>query len=221
MSVVEKRLVEVTARYLKDLNQSKPVMDWVLENMADFGEHMSGYNELIDILNSVPADSPLLQIMPKTRLLKKVLAGENLPTLEQMMPGNYVKGLYDAHDPMVVGQKIKTQEIASPTETERKYQIGTPSMNTSLEALAVGTAGHLAERTFFAWARSKGHEPEQGWEKDDWLQALDEAVELSVVQGNPPHLFPLFAKLNSEGGLGWVKKEKMEDFSRSYDSLTK
>jgi hypothetical protein len=91
-------------------------------------------------------------------------------------------------------------------------------MEVTPEALAVGTAGHLAERTFFQWAGGKGLLPKNGWKKDDWLQALDEGVMLMLLDGKVPHLNSFFFKSNNEGGLGWLNKQKFEDFQRKFIS---
>lgn len=122
---------------------------------------------------------------------------------------------------MLHGQRFKKGVVLEPTGEDTRYAIGTPSMETSDEALAVGTAGHLAERTFFQWAREQGLSPEEGRKKDDWLQALDEALILLEAEGKKPHLRDLLIKQNSEGGLGWLDEQKVKGLKEKMQPLLK
>lgn len=218
MEVISERLISVTSRYLSRLKKSGEMREWVANNKERFKETVEGFNELVDKLNNIPDDSPLLEFMPKTANLKKVLAGRTIPFVEDMMEGNYGTALINARDPMLTGQKIKNKEVESTSEN-KAYAIGTPSMDTKVDALSVGTAGHLMERVFFKWAESQGLRPEGGWEKDQWLQALDEGLLLELSEGKKPILTDYFIKSNAEGGLGWLNNDKLEVFINKVKKL--
>ncbi len=209
---MDERVIDVAGRYLKDLERAKAVTQWARENKKTLERHLEGYDELIARLNQVSDNSPLLEVMPKTKKLKGAMKGTPIPTLNEMVDGNFAFGLMEARKPMLHGQKIKSGEINDPSDDDKSYAIGTPSMDTTDEALAIGTAGHLAERTFFQWVRKQNLVPEDGWIKDDWLQALDEGLMLLKTEGKEPHLTQYFVKQNNEGGLGWLNEEKVKEF---------
>lgn len=217
---MERRVIEVTGKYLSKLAQLPTVTNWAAENTHVLEKDLAGFDELVTRLNTIPTGSPLLDIMPKTKKLKDTLGDNPLPTLEVMSQGNFGHALMEARGPMLHGQKIKVGEISEPTPTDKAYAIGTPSMVTSTRALAVGTEGHLAERTFFQWARKSNLEPEGGWKKDDWLQALDEGLMLLLAEGITPHLTKFFIRPNTEGGLGWLNKQKVKDFKQKVLNIT-
>ena len=216
---MENRVIDVSGRFLSGLDKSQAVTRWAIENRGTLEHHLEGYNELIARLNRIPVDSPLLESMSKTKRLKETLNGEPLPTLDEMSQGNFGQALMEARGPMLHGQKIKRGEITEPTSDDKAYAIGTPSMETADEVLAVGTAGHLAERTFFQWARKKGLIPDGGWKKDDWLQALDEGLMLLLAEGATPHLTSFFVKSNKEGGLGWLNGQKVKSFKEKVSPI--
>ncbi len=209
---MDERVINVAGRYLKDLEKAKAVTQWARENKKTLERHLKGYDELAARLNQVSDNSPLLKVMPKTKKLKGAMKGTLIPTLNEMVDGNFAFGLMEARKPMLHGQKIKTGEINDPSDNDKFYAIGTLSMNTADEALAIGAAGHLAERTFFQWARKQNLIPENGWIKDDWLQALGEGLMLLKAEGKEPHLTQHFVKQNNEGGLGWLNEEKVREF---------
>lgn len=192
--------------------------EWVSNNKEKFMKVVGGFNELVYKLNSIPDDSPLLEFMPKTANLKSVLAGRAIPFVEDIMENNYGWALINSRDPMLTGQKIKKGEV-EPTSESKAYAIGTPSMNTKIDALSVGTAGHLMERVFFKWAEGQELRPEGGWKKDQWLQALDEGLLLELAEGKKPILTDYFIKLNTEGGLGWLNEDKLHTFGERIKGL--
>ena len=211
---METRVIDISGRFLSGLDKSRAVTKWAIENKDTLERHLEGYDELVARLNGIPNDSSLLEHMPKTRKLKGVLGATLLPTLNEMSQGNFGHALMEARNPMLHGQRIKRGEMTEPTPSDKAYAIGTPSMETNSEALAVGTAGDLAERTFFQWARKRDLTPDGGWKKDDWLQALGEGLMLLLTEGKTPHLTHFFIKSNKDGGLGWLNEQKVEDFRR-------
>jgi len=210
--MIEKRTITVSGRVLGGLVHSEAVTAWATEHQEEFNVLLGGYDQLVDVLNRVSDDSPLLDIMPKTRALKSALKGNSVPRLADMAEGNFGFALREAVKPMFVGQMIKAGEIADPTLADKAFAIGTPSMDTTERALAVGTAGHLAERTFYQWARKQGLSPADGWKKDDWLQALDEGLLLLLAEGEEPILGDVIVKQNDEGGVGWLNAKKVQMF---------
>ena len=129
-------------------------------------------------------------------------------------------GLSEAIDPMIAGQKIKKGEI-EPTNENKQYAIGTPSMDTTPKALAFGTIGHILERSYFNWARENGFEPENGWQKDMFLHAAVEMVMLHlaaddkyIIGENP--LIDCFMLKNEKGGLGWLNEKKVNQFKEGF-----
>lgn len=218
MEVISERLILVTTRYLSKLEKSEQMGGWVSKNKEKFMKVVVGFNELVYKLNSVPDNSPLLEFMPKTANLKSVLAGRAIPFVEDIMEGNYGLAIINARDPMLTGQKMKKGEVETTSES-KAYAIGTPSMDTEINALSVGTAGHLMERVFFKWAEGQGLKPEDGWKKDQWLQALDEGLLLELSEGKKPILTDYFIRSNTEGGLGWLNKDKLQSFRAKISGL--
>jgi hypothetical protein len=218
--MIDERALEITARYLSKLDKSSSVAKWAMDNTEKVGMFVDGYNELVACLNSVPEDSLLLDAMPKTRYLKRALKGKPLPNILEMSQDNFGLGLIEARNPMLHGQKIKHKEIEEPTPYDKAYAIGTPSMDTTDEALGVGTLGHLLERTFYQWARKNKLAPAGGWKKDDWLQALDEGLLLQLVNEDKPILTDYFIKSNQEGGLGWLNQTKLQNFRSKIEELS-
>lgn len=216
---ISSRAIDISTVYLRGLDKSSAMRKWAFENKTTLEKHLDGYDEIVARMNDISADSQLLECMPKTRRLKKALSGQNIPLLEGMSQGNFGLGLIEARKPMLHGQRIKKNEISEVTADDKIFAIGTPSMNTSIEALVIGTAGHLAERTFFQWARKNKLQPEEGWIKDDYLQALDEGLMLLIVEGKKPHLASFFINSNSDGGLGWLNQQKLDAFRQKITSI--
>lgn len=216
---IERRTLEVSARYLGELANSRPMLAWCFENHNILETHIDGYNELIEEFNKIDSRSKFLKAMPRAKLLKNLLNKRNLPKVESMCKGNFWLGLINSRNPMLFGQEIANNRSKFVTTGQSEYQIGTPSMKTSAESLVVGTAGHLLERTFFKWSIKNGITPHGGWKKDMWLQGLDDVVMLNILNHKKLHLTPYFTKTNSEGGLGWIKKEKFEEFRKSIQKI--
>ena len=212
------RTVLVTARFLKKLDNSQRVFDWAKDRYWAVEIILNGYEQLTDVLNSIPDRSRILGVMPKTGVLKETLNGIKIPYFRDISSGNFAYGLMEARGPMLMGQKIKNSEIV-PTQIEKDFAIGTPSMETTPSALVVGTVGHLSERTFFQWARKNAFAPEGGWKKDGLLQAFDEGLMLMLARGERPILTDFFTKSTFEGGLGWLNDEKVEKFKMKLDNL--
>lgn len=213
------RTLEISAKFLGKLDNSQKIFAWAKDRYWAFEVILNGYEQITDVLNSIPEHSRVLEVMPKTRLLKETLNGIKIPYFRDISFGNFAKGLMEARAPMLMGQKIKKGEIIRPTQKEKNFAIGTPSMDTTPSALAVGTIGHLSERTFFQWARKQGFSPNGGWKKDDLLQSLDEGLMLMLARGERPILNDFFTKSNFEGGLGWLNEEKVQKFKMKLDSL--
>ena len=218
-NMIEPRVIEVTGKFLGGLEKASEVSAWAKDNLNRVEEFRQGYDELIGLMNDVPGDSPLLAVMPETGKLKRLLDKQKLPLTEEMADGNFALALLEARGPMIYGQKIKQGEITQPSDEDRQYAIGTPSMATSIEALVVGTMGHLIERTFFQWARKHGFNPEGGWKKDDFLHALMEVTLFRLAQEKSLLLIDYFLHSNAEGGLGWLTLDKIDKFNNQLVQL--
>lgn len=206
--------VDVSARYLKGLDSSGAMAEFVLRKVDYVNDVFGGYNQLVSTFNSIPLDSPLLEIMPKTARLKALLKGTDLPGVPQVFEGNFAQGLFEARPRMLMGQEIKKGRKVNPTQEEKNYAIRTPSMDAPPGVLTVGTIGHLCERATFVWARKNGFNPEGGWKRDDWLQAMDEALMLMWAKREYPLLYNFFVKPNVEQGLGWLNELIVGEFKK-------
>lgn len=115
---------------------------------------------------------------------------------------------------MKMGADIKKGNLEK-TEENSLAAIGTPLYPAPLMPRIIGTAAHLMERTFFQWASKQGIYPPSGeWVKDDWLHAMKEVLLLDIyghyIKDKDSKLIPVFLEL------GWLSREKMEDFNRRY-----
>ena len=214
-----KQVIDFTAKKLEKLDNAVRVADWAREHVDEVNVFEQGYNALIFAFNAYD-NTVELEMMHRTNVLKQLLQGIPLPETTEMSTLDYVKGLRDARDPMIFGQKIKNGICVDSNGNDLHYAIGTPSMDTTDEALVVGTMGHLIERTFFQWAKRHGIEPKGGWEKDMFLQALGEILLLELTQEKVPVLYRFFVKPNNEGGLGWISPEQIKEFNRRLSQLS-
>lgn len=217
---IDERIIDVTARFLGGLERSEEVVGWAMEHQADLETFLVGYDELIHGFNQIAPIATVLDIMTETKKLKEIL-GTPIPTVEEMSVGNYAHALMEARGPMLTGKSIKKGDISHPTDAQREYAIGTTSMDTTHEALAVGTMGHLIERTFFQWAKKNELIPPEGkWKKDMFLQVLDEVVMLWLsFEGPGSTLADYFINPNDKGGLGWISAKKLRSFRAELKNL--
>lgn len=182
-----------------------------------------GFNQLIDRFNSLEENSPELSLMPRTQKLLETIGSGKMPRVESFGAREILEGIEEARDPMLAGQDIKNG-VLEKSEKNVKDAIGTPSMDTSHTALAVGTAAHILERMIFQRLRSSGIYGIDGqeWLKDDVLFALEDCALLMEaefefgISPEMPILFNLITVPNVFGGLGWKKEEQINEFFRAY-----
>lgn len=224
---VPNKVVEITTQFLSGLENAPEVGEWAREHPEEVAKIVGGYNQLIIGFNRLGSRTKLMKAMSLTSRLKEVLTRPasdteeedalevvRIPDIQTMSDGNFGKALIEARPRMLAGQAIAQGENPDPTAADTAYAIGTTSMDTTAEALAVGTIGHIVERVFFNWARENGFEPEGGWQKDMFLQAMDEVVLLYMGSGEAEGLTltEYFTKTTEGGGLGWIRPERVEEF---------
>ena len=213
------RIIDFTQRKLKKLDNAGKVAVWARDHVSEVNSFEQGFNDLISAFNAYN-DVFDLDIMHRTNCLKRLLNGVPIPFTTKMSYWDFKRGIRDAYGPMIYGQNIHNGNHSDLNSEDELYAIGTPSMDTTDEALVVGTMGHLIERTFFQWAKRHGIEPKGGWEKDMFLQALGEILLLELTQEKVPVLYRFFVKPNNEGGLGWISPEQIKEFNRRLSQLS-
>jgi hypothetical protein len=215
--MIDERTVDITASFLGRVDSSEEVREWIVENRYDFQQYMTEYDLLIKEFNRIPENAPILQQLPKARKLKELMNKEPLPTLDQMADGNFANALFASRKLILAGQNYAKGEVM-PTQGQKDLAIGTPSYRTSPEARAVGTAAHLAERTFFEWADKNGIREKSKWKKDEWLHGLKDILLLLETKGTPLRLTELFLKPNNKDGLGWLTQDILDDARRRLET---
>jgi hypothetical protein len=206
------------------LERAESVVETVFGNQEFKDTVTNGYGELIDRFNSMEPSDSVLELMPKVAELKTTLGVNKLPTLMELKPRQVLKGVKEAVEKSEMGQYIKRDELPKTPENV-KQAIGTPSMDTNNMALAIGTAGHVIERTMFNHFRDQGMDHQ--WTKDEILFALEDLSLLMhaemLVENKPDSiLFRWIATSNSEtpeGGLGWRKNTQVDDFIGRYQDF--
>lgn len=107
---------------------------------------------------------------------------------------------------MIMGQNLKEGSL-DRTKENKAVAIGSPSLETDVESLVVGTVGHLIERTMFNYFRERGITK---WDKDEILFALEDVILLKHVQALDGLTVEhnLFRYITE--GLGWRKPEQVQ-----------
>lgn len=206
------------------LESSQKMLDWVEENPEETWAFIDFYDSLISTLNGINDEDTVSKMMPAVRRIRDTLEGRTVPLSNDFSGFKGVrlilKGLEGAKEPMRKGQEFKGKTDITPEE--KGFAVLTPSMDTKNDALVFGTLGHLWERTFFAWAEERKFIPEGGWNKDNFLHALDETVMMQFalldeerIKKKHPYI-EYFTNSTQEGGLGWIKQSKIDDFSKKF-----
>jgi hypothetical protein len=214
---------------LGELANTELVMEMVKGNEPEFARLLeNGWNELITRFNRLTPNSPELEIMPGARALVQALEGKPLPEVARISARELIVGIREAREPMIAGQRIRRYELEASRENVA-FAIGTPSMDTTPRALLVGTAGHLLERSLFAYLEARGVSGVGGrrrWHKDEILHALEDCLLLmnaeATMEGglaSRPILLDEIAQTNKEGGLGWRTPEQLQEFITQYRVL--
>lgn len=207
---------------LRYLDNALPVTLFAYRHSREVSELIvGGFGELIDRFNVLDPGSTVMDIMPRAKHLKTVLAGTPIPRIMDFSPREILAGVKEAVPLMEMGQRVKKGGFNEHLMVTRDAII-TPSMETSELALAAGTGGHILERTVFNVMRRCGIEHE--WTKDEVLSALGETALLMHAEsvrgrGKEPALFTLISDPNFLGGLGWCKAKNAEKFMEDYSAL--
>ena len=221
------KVIDVTTHFLQELDKTPEVAQWAREHPGKVANMLAGYDQLVGYFNRLRIGTAIMEVMPHAAELKSTLSFSEegrptlIPTVKDMSPENYARGLRAARGPMLLGQEIKRGGIASPSMEDALQAIQTTSMDTTPGALVVGAMGHLIERTFFKWAESKGFKPEGGWQKDMLLRALVEVMMLHLASegAKKPYLAGHFTKPNERGGLGWITRGDLQGFRKDVEKL--
>lgn len=218
---IESRLpipIDSIAARLSRLVNTPRVVAYLKEHQYVEATILEGYTQLIATFNSLSDDDPDLSLMQNTRALKAKIKGNSLPSPDELRPRDILLGINESKPLMLLGQEQR-QNVIPISEVA----IGTPSLNTPEHALAIGTAGHLIERSIFAYFRRNNITDE--FVKDDVIHALVETALLQnaqtrwITQINPSFLLPIFAKKVTGGGLGWTNKKYIDRFCEAYEAL--
>ena len=231
MSMPEKRpKIETVRHYLRDLEQIPAIAKVVLDSMKPESTTRIeetiyyGYGELISEFN-IYEPSIHDGLVPNVLALKKLLGDHKLPTLEELSAKDLAAGIKVSRGLMLDGQELKHRETdgkaVSPDEIT--LAIGAPSVDTHPEALAIGTAGHIIERTMIAHLAKAGIDT-TGWVKDQILWALEDLALLQharveTYDGTDAVLYEYFTQAPSvlpEGGMGWRKPEVVRETIDEY-----
>jgi hypothetical protein len=116
---------------------------------------------------------------------------------------------------------------AMPDTDAMSEGIFAPSQPTNLKALAVGTAGHIIERTIMAHIQRHGVDTSD-WQKDTILRALQHSAKLMYCEvmtygaSDEPLLLDIFVKQHSRdesGGLEWGSQRKLDEACETYQEV--
>jgi hypothetical protein len=204
-------LAKSIQKQLLFLNSADGMLDWVIDHPVEITKFIRFYDSCVYFLNRLPADNPLMKIMPATAKLKSALGDTPVP-LSRDYEGftglrTFFKGVKNAMGPMYMGQNLQMGVVES-TSDFKQYGVKTPSLDTTSDALTFGTTGHLLERAFFSWADMRGIRPTNGWGKDTYLNAIDEVVMVHIASGQSEGTCAdYFIKPPANGGLGWIKPD--------------
>jgi hypothetical protein len=174
-----------------------------------------GYNTLIREFNNT-CDDRIFALAPAVAILKASIGGDSahLPEIHELGKKDLVQGYREARTRMLEGQRnkeLKAQGVGV-LKSVIDHAIGAPSVNTTPEALAVGSAGHILERTIMAHFSALGIDTSD-WPKDHILWALEEMALLTQARATTygqdiePLLLSYFIGEPSEternAGMGW------------------
>jgi len=190
-----------------------------------------GYDELISLFN-VTDGTIHAEIMPKFTELKSLLGDVPLPRLDEIGAKDLVRGIRASNYLMIAGQDnaLRTLSGENVTQEEKENAIGAPSVGSNAQAIAVGSAGHLVERSIMAYAKRNGIDT-SGWVKDQVLWALEELALLAHAKiytyGERPEysetlLYPYFThapSMDADGGMGWRNEEQVDEFCDAYQRI--
>lgn len=234
MSVPERRPdISRAAHYLKDLEQVPAIAQAMLEpTESDPTESMealiyAGYDDLIDMFNRTSANDRMSELMPKFVELKDLLGEATLPQITELRATDYFRGMRVARGLMLEGQEHKRRRKNSElvTKAEKDHAIGAPSVDTSPDALAVGTAGHIIERTIMAHLKSMGIDTTD-WVKDQALWALEDLALVrhadAETYGNDDNALFYYITMppsSKTGGMGWRKQDQVDGAIEKYQEI--
>lgn len=186
---------------------------------------VNGYGELIDKFNNTELGSIHDAEFPGIVGLKHKLQGNRLPSLSDLNARDLAIGTKNARDLMIKGQVALR---AAPPDTDALSEaILAPSQPTNLKALAVGTAGHIIERTIMAHIMNLGIDTSD-WDKDTVLRALQHSAKLMYCEAmtyganDEPLLLDIFVKQHSHeesGGLEWGSQRKLDEAYETYQEV--
>jgi len=221
------------AQYLKELDQASTIAQGMLGESYDDPEKnieasiYDGYEKLINSFNLISASDPCSELIPNVAILKGLLGDEPLPQIDDLKALDYFRGMRVARGLMLEGQVNKKRRGNSElvTKAEIDHAIGAPSVDTDPRALAVGTAGHILERTIMAHLKTNGIDTST-WVKDQVLWALEDLALLQhayseTYGGDDSELFTYFTTTPAvkDGGMGWRKKEQVDKIVEAYQEI--
>lgn len=224
MKSSEKRVsIHTLERRLRVLDKAPEIAKAVISSMEPHSEERSlerviydGYQELIDLFNSYKPDIHD-DLAPNVLLLKELLGDAALPSITDPSAKDLVEGLAVSRELMLEGQELKSRRSRgiTPTQKETDHAIGAPSVDTDPRALAIGTAGHIIERTLMAHLKRMGLNTSE-WVKDQILWALEDLALLQHAESqtygtDDAMLFEYFTSApGPNGGMGWRKPEAVQ-----------
>ncbi len=223
------------ANYLGKLEQAPSIAKAMIDSTYPEAEKdieamiYRGYSELITMFNAY-GDNRYMELTPNVKTLQDLLGGRPLPSIDELGPRDYLTGMQAAKSRMLKGQDIKYRRVHGENiaQAEVNHAIGAPSVDGHPDVLAVGTAGHILERTIFAHLKKQGVDTDT-WVKDQVLWALEDLAVLSYVDSlvhpdhKPAELYHTFATPpnpeDPNSGMGWRKEERSLEILERYKQL--
>ena len=185
-----------------------------------------GYQELIDKFNSFD-DPDLMVLVPNVVKLRELLGDRQLPDIAGLGAKDLIDGIKISRELMLEGQSNMLRKAAGEVITAAEIQkaIGAPSVDTAPEALVIGTAGHILERTIMARLKKDGVDT-GAWVKDQVLWALED---LALLEHAKAHtygtrdsvLYNYFATPPNKngGGMGWRKQAIIDTTCEHFQAI--
>ncbi|GEM_PF-2849573 len=235
MSLPERRpKVQTLAHQLRELDKAPDMARAVLASAESGPEDdiekmiYRCYGKLINLFNDFDTESIYDELVPKVVELKGLLGDTDLPALDELSARDLLSGVRASSNLMVEGQTNKRRRKAGQliTKAEIDHAIGAPSLDTTPEALAVGTSSHIIERTMMAYLAGHGVDTST-WSKDQILWALEELAVLAHAENytygdDDMELFDYFISPPSTeagGGLGWRKATQVDEVCTRYQEI--
>lgn len=237
MTAPEKSIkIRTLERHYRELAKAPAIARAALAESAHYGGETvesvvyKGYDDLIERFNGYCDQGQVYdELLPACIRLRSLLEGGTLPRIDDLSAKDLAVGVRESNQRMLEGQDNKRRQANGElvTQAQIDHAIGAPSVDTAPEALAVGVAGHIIERTIYAHLQKQGLETNT-WAKDTVLWALEEIAMfrhiVAEIYGtiDDPRLTNYFiqpAGQDKLSGMGWRKQADLDAMKDTYQAL--